>query len=127
MISIKQYAILALAGHVLAQSPPTLQQALSSSPDLSRLSALLPLAPKVVQSLTNAQNITILAPSNAAFARLDDSVLTSLAADVDLLTALLQYHVLNKPIYSSQIPETTAFVPTLLTDSRFTNVGNSIA
>jgi uncharacterized surface protein with fasciclin (FAS1) repeats len=118
----KQLSILALAGQALAQNTPSLLQALNSSSDLSQLSTVLALTPQLVDTLGNASNITILAPSNAAFAKIDNATLAGLAQNTGLLTAILQYHVLNGVVYGSQVTNTSAFVPTLLTNPLFTNV-----
>lgn len=117
----KQLSILALAGQALAQTP-SLLQALNSSSSLSSLSGVLALNPQLVETLGNAQNITILAPSNTAFAKIDNATLAGLTANTGLLTAILQYHVLNGTVYGSQVTNTSAFVPTLLTNPLFTNV-----
>ncbi|KAF1920842.1 FAS1 domain-containing protein [Ampelomyces quisqualis] len=118
----KSISLLALAGQALAQNTPTLVQALNSSSDLSQLSAVLALNPQLVETLGSAQNITILAPSNAAFGKVDNATLGALTANPALLAATLQYHVLNGTVYGSQVTNTSAFVPTLLTDTQFTNV-----
>jgi uncharacterized surface protein with fasciclin (FAS1) repeats len=118
----KQLSIIALAGQALAQNTPSLLQALNSSSDLSQLSTVLALTPQLVDTLGNASNITILAPSNAAFAKIDNATLAGLAQNTGLLTAILQYHVLNGVVYGSQVTNTSAFVPTLLTNPLFTNV-----
>jgi uncharacterized surface protein with fasciclin (FAS1) repeats len=118
----KQLSALALAGQVLAQNTPSLQQALESSSDLSQLNTVLKLSPQLAEALTGAQNITILAPSNRAFSAVSNATLQGLTSNPDLLAALLQYHVLNGTYRGEQITNTSAFVPTLLTDSRFTNV-----
>lgn len=86
----KQISILALAGQALAQTTPTLQQALSSSPNLTQLSKVLGLVPQLVETLGGAQNITILAPSDQAFARVDNATISALTSNTELLTALLQ-------------------------------------
>lgn len=117
----KQLSILALAGQALAQTP-SLLQALNSSSSLSSLSGVLALNPQLVETLGSAQNITILAPSNTAFAKIDNATLAGLTANTGLLTAILQYHVLNGTVYGSQVTNTSAFVPTLLTNPLFTNV-----
>jgi uncharacterized surface protein with fasciclin (FAS1) repeats len=83
-------SIIALVGQALAQSTPTLEQALNSTSVLSQLSAVLALTPQLVTALGSAQNITILAPSNQAFARIDNATLGALTANPALLTALLQ-------------------------------------
>jgi uncharacterized surface protein with fasciclin (FAS1) repeats len=118
----KQLSILALAGQAFSQSTPSLTQALNSSADLSMLNTVLGLVPQIAQVLGGAQNITILAPSNAAFAKVDNATLSTLTANPDMLAALLQYHVLNGTVYGSQITNMSAFVPTLLTNTSYTNV-----
>jgi uncharacterized surface protein with fasciclin (FAS1) repeats len=83
-------SLIALAGQALAQSTPTLQQALNSTSSLSTLASVLGLA-QLTEALGNAKNVTILAPSNEAFARIDNATLSALTANPGgLLTALLQ-------------------------------------
>ena len=124
---LSKLSVLAFASAVLAQSNgtvPSLAQALNSSSQLSSLSGVLALPglSALVQSLSSAQNVTILAPSNEAFAQVDNQTLAALTANEGLLTALLQYHVLNGSILSSAITNQSQFVPTLLTNQLFTNV-----
>lgn len=124
---LSKLSILAFASAVLAQSNetvPSLTQALNQTSDLSSLSGVLGLSNlgSLVQSLGSAQNITILAPSNEAFRSVGNETLTALTANPDLLTALLQYHVLNGTILSSAITNQSQFVPTLLNNPEFANV-----
>jgi uncharacterized surface protein with fasciclin (FAS1) repeats len=123
---LSKISLLAFVSAVLAQTDgaPSLTQALNSSSDLSSLSALLstPGLGQLVESLGSAQNVTILAPSNQAFESIGNETLTSLASNEGLLTALLQYHVLNGTFLSSAITNQSTFVPTLLTNQLFTNV-----
>ncbi|KAJ8114192.1 hypothetical protein OPT61_g3872 [Boeremia exigua] len=124
---LSKWSILAFASAVLAQTndtAPTLAAALNSSSELTSLSGLLGLQGlgELVQGLSSAQNITILAPSNEAFANVGNETLQALTANPGLVTALLQYHVLNGTIRSSAITNQSEFVPTLLTNPLFTNV-----
>lgn len=123
---LSKLSVLAFAGTVLAQSNGTqsLAQALNSSAELSSLSGVLALPglAQLVEGLSSASNITILAPSNEAFQQVGNETLTALTANEGLLTALLQYHVLNGSIPASAITNQSAFVPTLLTNQLFTNV-----
>jgi uncharacterized surface protein with fasciclin (FAS1) repeats len=124
---LSKASILAFASAVLAQtngSAPSLTQALNSSSSLSSLAGVLSLPGlgELVQGLGSAQNITILAPSNEAFAAIGNETVQALASNTGLLTALLQYHVLNGTHLSSAITNQSAFVPTLLTNELFTNV-----
>jgi uncharacterized surface protein with fasciclin (FAS1) repeats len=86
----KQLSVLALAAQAFAQNTPSLAQALNSTAELSTLGTVLGLVPELVTALGSAQNITILAPSNAAFAKVDNATLSGLTANTGLLTALLQ-------------------------------------
>lgn len=124
---LSKLSILAFASAVLAQSNgtvPTLAQALNSSSQLTSLSGVLALPglAQLVQGLSSAQNVTILAPSNEAFASIGNATIQALSQNEGLLTALLQYHVLNGTFLSSAITNQSAFVPTLLTNELFTNV-----
>lgn len=124
---LPKLSILAFASAVLAQTNgtvPSLTKALNSSSQLTSLSGVLALPglAQLVESLSNAQNVTLLAPSNEAFASLGNETLGALSANEGLLTALLQYHVLNGTILSSAITNESTFVPTLLTNQLFTNV-----
>jgi uncharacterized surface protein with fasciclin (FAS1) repeats len=109
----------ALASVALAQNPPTLTAALSGNSDLSSLAALIQTQPQLVAALGGASNITILAPNNAALNGVANS---SLASNSAAVSALLSYHVLNGSYPASAVTNTSAFIPTLLTDTAYTNV-----
>lgn len=118
-------SILALAGYALAQqndTAPSLAEALNSTTELSQLQGVLNLNPQLLQELSDANNVTILAPSNEAFDEIDNATLTGLTSNAGLFTALLQYHILNGTYLSEAITNTSAFFPTLLTNLLFTNV-----
>jgi hypothetical protein len=120
---LKQLSVLALAGFAFAQqndTVPDLAAALNSTDQLSTLKGVIPAG--VLESLSGLTNITILAPSNDAFAQIDNETLSGLAANEGLLTALLQYHVLNGTYLASAITNSSVFVPTALTNNLFTNV-----
>ncbi|KAI4928395.1 uncharacterized protein J4E92_005881 [Alternaria infectoria] len=119
---LKQLSVLALAGFALAQNEtvPDLAAALNSTDELSTLQSVIPAG--VLESLAGLTNITILAPSNSAFGKIDNETLSSLTSNEGLLTALLQYHVLNGTFRSTDITNTSTFVPTALTNPMFTNV-----
>jgi transforming growth factor-beta-induced protein len=81
--------------------------------------------PAILSALTSAKNsITILAPTNAAFAAfLNVSANTAaIKADAGLVPALLEYHVLKGVYKSTAFGPKGAFAPTLLTNSSYTNV-----
>ncbi|KAF1947847.1 beta-Ig-H3/Fasciclin [Clathrospora elynae] len=119
----KQLSLLALVGLAFAQQNDTtldLAAALNSTDELSILKGVIPAA--VLQQLSGLTNITILAPSNAAFGEVDNETLSSLTSNQGLLTALLQYHVLNGTYLASAITNSSVFVPSSLTNPLFTNV-----
>lgn len=118
----KLLKLAALASCVAAQEALNLTAALSATPDLSNLTSYVSLFPELLSTLGSAQNITILAPSNEAFAKFLDSDAGSLINDTGVIQAVLQYHVLNGTYPGSAITETPAFVPTLLSNESYTNV-----
>lgn len=114
-------ASLAVAA-VSAQSDPTLVKLLEATPDVSSLATLVGALPELASFLLNATDITILAPTNDAFAKFQKTVGAGLKAnDTALIEALLSYHVLQQAVPSSDFSDTPAFVPTLLT-SPYANV-----
>jgi uncharacterized surface protein with fasciclin (FAS1) repeats len=119
---LKQLSILALASFAFAQNEtvPTLAAALNATEELSILQSVIPAS--VLEALAGLTGITIVAPSNSAFEKIDNETLSALTADEGLLTALLQYHVLNGTFLSTDITNTSAFVPTALMNPMFTNV-----
>ncbi|EME81087.1 uncharacterized protein MYCFIDRAFT_15011, partial [Pseudocercospora fijiensis CIRAD86] len=93
---------------------------LESQPDLSTLLGALELIPDVTAAVAAACDITILAPTNDAFACIapDSDVGKALAAgDTEAITALISYHVLNGTYKSTDFAATPTFVHTLLTPS----------
>ncbi|KAK3393119.1 FAS1 domain-containing protein [Podospora didyma] len=95
----------------------------ASSASLSTLSSLLAGVPDVVQLLSTARNITILAPSNNAFTKLlaRNPRAAELMQNPRLLTGVLQYHVLAGRVPASEFSTTPKFMPTMLT-APFANV-----
>lgn len=127
-MQFKHLALAALASISFAQNnenneTQSLNATLSGNEQLSNLTTFLNTAPELLQALANATNITILAPSNEAFADLANSSLAeAVASDPGLLAAVLQYHVLNGTYTSDQISNTSTFIPTMLEDGTYSNV-----
>ncbi|KAL1636563.1 hypothetical protein SLS56_001148 [Neofusicoccum ribis] len=121
---LKHLTFAALASTAFAQTTPQdLNATLANTPELSNLTTYLGMFPDVASSLASATNITILAPNNDAFSKLLASPMGSqLATNPGLIQAVLTYHVLNGTYASNQITEDSQFIPTLLTDSTYTNV-----
>jgi uncharacterized surface protein with fasciclin (FAS1) repeats len=124
-MQFKHLVPLALAAVARAQdsAPQDLATTLSNTPELANLTSILQSQPALVEALSQAQDITILAPSNNAFEQLlSTEEGKAVAADPGALAALLTYHVLNGTFRAADITETPAFVPTLLTNTTYTNV-----
>ncbi|KAL9130543.1 MAG: hypothetical protein Q9217_001311 [Psora testacea] len=119
----KFLSVAALAAGAAAQTM-NLTASLMATPDLSNLTQYVSLFPQLLSTLASANNITILAPSNEAFAKFLNSPAGSAITNNDTATiqALLQYHVLNGTYPASAITEKPAFVPTLLSDTSYANV-----
>lgn len=104
-----------ILGAVAAQD---LVSVLKSQPDLSTLLGALQKIPESTKTVAAACNITILAPTNDAFACIpsDSAVGKALAAgDAEAITALISYHVLNGTYKSTDFKETPTFANSLLT------------
>jgi uncharacterized surface protein with fasciclin (FAS1) repeats len=118
----KALSLAALASIVSAQTA-NLTSAIAGNPSLTNLTESLSLYPQLVQQLSALQNVTLLAPSNAAFAKL---LSTPGAAaqlnNTELITAIFTYHVLNGSYYSGNITSTPAFIPTILTDPTYSQL-----
>lgn len=103
----------------------TLQDILNAqSATLSTLSAWLQSQAVVFQILSNAQGVTLLAPSNNALTQLYSTSLASeLALDPNFLTAFLAYHVLSGVHFVSDLSKSQgASVPTFLNMAAYSNV-----
>ena len=120
-MQIKNLLPLALATAASAQQMMNLTAALSSTPELSNLTQTLGLFSALVAGLSKTPNITLLAPSNKAFAALASGPMAAGLQDTSLITAVLQYHVLSGTYYAANVTKTPSFIPTLLTNTSYTN------
>jgi len=71
--------------------------AASNNPALSTLVTAVKKA-GLVDTLNNAENITVFAPTNDAFAKIDKKTLTKVLADKKMLTAILTEHVVGEKL-----------------------------
>lgn len=73
--------------------------------------------------LTNATDITILAPNNDAFTTfLNSSDGQNIANDPTQVAALLSYHIINGTYYDSNFTDSPTFVQTSLNSTSYSNV-----
>ncbi|MFG1808041.1 fasciclin domain-containing protein [Streptomyces sp. NPDC049040] len=85
------------AGSFDGMSKDPVATAASNNPALSTLVAAVQKA-GLVDTLNNAQNITVFAPTNDAFAKIPKATLDKLLADKAMLTKVLTYHVVGQPV-----------------------------
>ncbi|MCJ1246977.1 hypothetical protein MMC30_004188 [Trapelia coarctata] len=118
-----QYKLLSLAALVATASAQmmNLTAALASNPNLTNLTAFSSYFPS---SLAMAKNITVLAPSDQAFANFLKSPAGSAIAanDTAAIQAVLTYHILNGTYQASMFSSTPVFVPSMLSNPAYTNV-----
>ena len=86
---------------VLATTP--VAGAVGSNPQLSTLTSAV-LAANLVDAVNSRQDITVLAPSDAAFDALGPDALPALLADVPRLTTVLTHHVIAGRLTPEQLP-----------------------
>ena len=120
---VKSLVFAALAARSFAQVQ-NLTATLAGNTDLTNLTTYFARFPKLLREVVGASNITILAPSNEAFAALagtPEGLALASRSSTDV-AALLGYHVLNGTYPASAITNTAAFVPSLLHGTKYTNV-----
>lgn len=122
-MQFKYLSLAALAATASAQNM-NLTSVLTGDPDLSNLTSYVSLYPQLLMQLSNATNITILAPSNEAFSKFMNSPMGAAikANDTALIQSVLMYHVLNGTHDASSIMKTPSFIPTMLNNPMFANV-----
>lgn len=76
--------------------------AASNNPELSTLVTAVKQA-GLVDTLNNAENITVFAPTNAAFAKIPKADLDKVLADKAMLTDILTYHVVGEKLTPKQL------------------------
>ncbi|MEV6682925.1 fasciclin domain-containing protein [Streptomyces erythrochromogenes] len=80
--------------------------AASNNPALSTLVAAVKKA-GLVDTLNNAKDITVFAPTNDAFAKIPKADLDKVLADKAALTKILTYHVVGQPLAPRQLESGT--------------------
>jgi uncharacterized surface protein with fasciclin (FAS1) repeats len=80
------------AGSLSSMASQPVATAVASNPQLSTLSNAIKTA-GLTDTLNNAQNLTVFAPTNDAFNQLGQSQLNALLANKTQLTQVLEYHV----------------------------------
>ncbi|MFD3969895.1 fasciclin domain-containing protein [Streptomyces cyaneofuscatus] len=90
------------SGSLSGMAKDPVATAASNNPELSTLTAAVKKA-GLVDTLNNAKNITVFAPSNEAFAKIPKADLEKLLADKAQLTKVLTYHVVGEKLTQQQL------------------------
>ncbi|AXG76987.1 fasciclin domain-containing protein [Streptomyces paludis] len=98
------------AGSFDGMSKDPVATAASNNPDLSTLVTAVKKA-GLVDTLNNAENITVFAPTNEAFAKIPKADLDKVLADKATLTKILTYHVVGEKLTPKALEDGT--FPTL--------------
>jgi uncharacterized surface protein with fasciclin (FAS1) repeats len=80
----------------LAEFPGTIVDAAIATPELSTLVNLV-VSANLVGALSAPGNLTVFAPTNAAFGKVPAPLLGLIGGDANLLTSVLTYHVTSGP------------------------------
>ena len=111
--------------------PATIAEKAVANPDFSTLVTALEKA-DLVSALNGEDALTVFAPTNAAFAALDQDQLAAILDNVPLLTTILTSHVVSGTIMSSDIAAGATAVDTLsgaqalvVNDSNGVHIGNA--
>ncbi|GAA3507511.1 fasciclin domain-containing protein [Streptomyces showdoensis] len=94
------------AGSFEGMAKDPVATAASNNPALSTLVAAVKQA-GLVDTLNNAQNITVFAPTNEAFAKIPKADLDKVLADKATLTKILTYHVVGEKLTPKQLENGT--------------------
>jgi uncharacterized surface protein with fasciclin (FAS1) repeats len=99
---------------IAAALSKTALQIVLDSPDHKTLAALAGTIPAVVDVLKSAGPLTLFAPNDAAFKKLDEATTEAVTSDPALLAQVLQYHVIPGKAYDPATAEPKQFETTAL-------------
>ena len=87
---------------VIPSQNQNIVQIAQSTPTLSTLTSAI-VSAGLVQTLSGPGPFTVFAPTNAAFEKMDPATLNTIISTPSLLTALLQYHVVDGDVLSTDL------------------------
>ncbi|WP_406292366.1 fasciclin domain-containing protein [Streptomyces sp. NBC_00624] len=111
------------AGSFAGMAKDPVATAASHNPALSTLVTAVKKA-GLVDTLNNAQNITVFAPTDDAFAKIPQADLDKLLADKEQLTKVLTYHVVGRKLAPHQLDKGSFAT---LAKSELTTSGSDLA
>lgn len=91
-------------GSVDGMADDPVATAASNNPELSTLVSAVKAA-GLVDTLNNAENITVFAPTNDAFAKIPKADLEKVLADKEQLTKILTYHVVGEKVDKADLAD----------------------
>ncbi|MFE2293828.1 fasciclin domain-containing protein [Streptomyces sp. NPDC059452] len=94
------------AGSLEGMAKDPVATAASNNPELSTLVSAIEKA-DLVDTLNNAENITVFAPTNDAFEKIPQADLNALLNDKEELTKVLTYHVVGEKLTTQQLEDGT--------------------
>jgi len=94
------------AGSLEGMAKDPVATAASNNPELSTLVSAVEKA-GLVDTLNNAKNITVFAPTNEAFEKIPEADLNALLNDKEELTKVLTYHVVGEKLTTQQLEDGT--------------------
>ncbi|MFF0056848.1 fasciclin domain-containing protein [Streptomyces microflavus] len=94
------------AGSLAGMAKDPVATAASNNPELSTLVSAVQKA-GLVDTLNNAENITVFAPTNDAFEKIPQADLNALLNDKEELTKVLTYHVVGEKLTTKQLEDGT--------------------
>ncbi|MET8415322.1 fasciclin domain-containing protein [Streptomyces sp. NPDC005134] len=111
------------AGSFAGMAKDPVATAASHNPALSTLVTAVKKA-GLVDTLNNAQNVTVFAPTNDAFAKIPQADMDKLLADKEQLTQVLTYHVVGQKLAPQQLDKGSFAT---LAKSELTTSGSDLA
>ncbi|MET8511513.1 fasciclin domain-containing protein [Streptomyces sp. NPDC005077] len=111
------------AGSFAGMAKDPVATAASHNPALSTLVTAVKKA-GLVDTLNNAQNVTVFAPTNDAFAKIPQADMDKLLADKEQLTKVLTYHVVGQKLAPQQLDKGSFAT---LAKSELTTSGSDLA
>ena len=104
--SIGDHAAQGMVASITVNAPPTntVVDIVVNSEDHTTLEAAV-VAAGLVETLSGEGPFTVFAPTDSAFAALPEGTLEAVLADIDLLTAILTYHVVGSTALSTDLAD----------------------
>ena len=104
--SIGDHAAQGMVASITVNAPPTntVVDIVVNSEDHTTLEAAV-VAAGLVETLSGEGPFTVFAPTDAAFAALPEGTVEAVLADIDLLTAILTYHVVGSTALSTDLAD----------------------